>query len=175
MVEITGVAEADRNPIILADPQKELLADAAQTDMREEIPDPVLSRLRLHLGIFGTPGIRALTYVIVDGEVWPKTSEFRDLVTFQAPDAEGRVDIQPFSEPAKVDWRPDAGTTDASVSLDLHQHESDSDALFLATETERGLGQEPVECDVPHIVVGWHEVPEPDAETSDAATQPAHE
>lgn len=139
---------------ILSKPQEELIIDATRNGLLQDVPEQVGRAHREKLGIFGAPGIRALTYVLVDGDSWPKTSEFRDYITFQGPDSDGRIDVRPFGKPASVAWRPDAGETDASVQLDLHQYNPGSETQFLATTADS-------DEDLPHIVFGWHEVPKP--------------
>lgn len=146
----TPASGSQRTRIGLSNPQQELVAEASVRGDFEDVPSEIGTDHRRFMGVFAAPGVRALAYVLVDGEPWPKTSEFRDLVTFQGPETDARVDIQPFGEPASVKWRPDAGETDASVSLDLHQLHHDEDGQYLATADAD---------EFPHLVVGWHEIP----------------
>lgn len=139
--------------MILSNPQRELVQDAVQAQVFQELPEQVTEDHREKIGVFAAPGIRALTYVIVDGEAWPKTSEFRDYITFQSPDATGRVDVRPVGEPASVAWRPDAGETDANVQLDLHKHTPGTETTFLATPSDADI-------ETPHLLFGWHNIPE---------------
>lgn len=144
---------SSRTPILLSDPQEELVLEASKAGTFEEVPDKVRNAGRNYrdsMAVFGAPGIRALAYVIVDGTPWSLNSEFRDMATFRTEHARARVDVTPFGQPASVNWRPDAGETDASVHLDLHPWHHDRDGQYLATTDE---------TDLPHIVVGWHKVP----------------
>lgn len=149
---------------ILSVPQEELIIDATREGMLRELPEQVARKHREYLGIFGSPGLRALTYVLVDGEPWEKTFEARDYVTFQNPGATGRVDIRPFGQPCAASWRPDAGETDESVTLDLHQYHADRDDEFLAVV---GEGEDYDTDELPHLVLGWAEVPQAECDSND--------
>lgn len=142
---------SERNLIGMTKPGRALVARASFLGIFEDIPHEPGRDHRDYVGRFAAPGIRALVYAVVEGEVWSLNALARDYATFKKPDSDGRVDVRPFGRPCVVDWRPDAGETAATINLDLHGPTEPDGDRYLALDDDE---------DVPHIVIGWHEVPE---------------
>lgn len=142
-----------RDLIGLPKPDRDLVATASTLGIFEDIPEERGRHYRDYLGTFSAPGIRALTYAYVDGDLWSLNTAAADYLTFRSPDHDGRVDVQPFGQPCTVAWRPDAGETAASIKLRLHGPIEPDGSRYLATSNRDDV-------EVPHVVIGWHEVPE---------------
>lgn len=138
--------------------QQDLIADAIATGVAQDIPATVETNTEQYLGVFGSPGVRALLYVLVDGEPLPKIAELRDIVTFQTETGK-YVQLTPFGQPAYVEWRPNGSDADGLTTLDLHSRDPDGDQ-YLAVDAD---------TDHPHIIVGWHPVPTPEEANADDA------
>lgn len=138
------------------EPECRLLTEAIAQKVTEEFPGAVHNQSQSALGIFGRPGLRLITYAIVDGTVCDVTFNVADFKAFQQ-DPGGRVDVRACGDPVSVKWRPDAGETAASVGLDLHRI-TPTGGDYLAVPNRHASKQE--EAETPHIVIGCHFVPD---------------